>query len=286
MMENVVISNPKRFEELKKKFREDSAKKLLILSDFDRTLTHLFVEGERIPSMISILRSDEKYLGKEYCLKAQELFNKYHPFEINSTLPLERKKKLMDEWWRSHFELLIKLKLNKKILERLVSCKKIKLRKGAEDFFNLLKNCKIPLVIISASGIGDAIPMLLKKEGKLFQNIYIISNFFTWDKNRNAIGIKKPLIHSLNKNEIILKNFQFFEKIKKRKNVILLGDNLEDIEMVKGFDYNLLMKIGFLNENVKENLESYKKIYDVLILNDGSMEFIYFLLREIIKWRN
>ena len=53
--------------------------------------------------------------------------------------------------------------------------------------------------------------------------------------------------------------------------------------MVKGFDYENLIKIGFLNENVEENLESFKANYDVLILNDSSMDYINKLLREIVN---
>jgi len=63
----------------------------------------------------------------------------------------------------------------------------------------------------------------------------------------------------------------------------LLGDNLEDIGMVDGFEYDNLLKIGFLNENIEENLENYKKAFDIVILNDGSMEFVNNLLKEIIK---
>ncbi len=63
----------------------------------------------------------------------------------------------------------------------------------------------------------------------------------------------------------------------------MLGDNLEDIGMVDGFEYDNLLKIGFLNENIEENLENYKKAFDIVILNDGSMEFVNNLLKEIIK---
>jgi ATP-dependent Clp protease adapter protein ClpS len=52
--------------------------------------------------------------------------------------------------------------------------------------------------------------------------------------------------------------------------------------MIKGFDFENLIKIGFLNEKVKENLEEYKKVYDVLITNDSSMEFVNELLKEIL----
>jgi 5'-nucleotidase len=62
---------------------------------------------------------------------------------------------------------------------------------------------------------------------------------------------------------------------------MLLGDGLGDIKMIEGFDYDNLIKIGFLNENVEENLEQYKRSYDVLILNDSSIGYVNGLLREI-----
>ncbi len=69
---------------------------------------------------------------------------------------------------------------------------------------------------------------------------------------------------------------------KNRKNIILLGDNLEDIGMVKGFNYDNLIKIGFLNENVEENLEQYKRNYDVIILNDSPLDYVSGLLKKMI----
>jgi 5'-nucleotidase len=51
--------------------------------------------------------------------------------------------------------------------------------------------------------------------------------------------------------------------------------------MVEGIKYNEIIKIGFLNNNIEENLEQYKKAYDVVILNDGSMNFVNKLLKQI-----
>jgi len=86
----------------------------------------------------------------------------------------------------------------------------------------------------------------------------------------------------MNKDETTIHSFPFYNKIKDRKNVLLLGDSLEDIGMVKGFDYKNLIKVGFLNENVDENLEIYKKNYDMLLLNDSSMDAVNKLLEDII----
>jgi 5'-nucleotidase len=123
--------------------------------------------------------------------------------------------------------------------------------------------------------------MFLKKEKCFYSNIYIISNSFKWDKNGKAIGVKEPVIHSLNKDETMVKNFPFYKKIKNRKNVILLGDSPEDVGMVEGFAYKNLIKIGFLNEDVDKNLKLYKKVFDVLILNDSSLHFIKSLIKKL-----
>ena len=190
----------------------------------------------------------------------------------------------MNEWWMTHFNLLIKSGLNKKDIENVIKSRKIKLRHGFSDFLNILKENNIPLVIMSSSGLGnEAISMYLKQEKKLYDNIHIISNSYKWDENDNLIGVKQPIIHIMNKDETAIQNFPVFETIKNRKNVLLLGDGLNDIGMVKGFDYKNLIKIGFLNENVEENLESFKANYDVLILNDSSMDYINKLLREIVN---
>jgi len=283
IMKDVIIPNPKKLEKSKSTISGDGADKLHILADFDRTLTPAFIEGQSTPSIIAILR-DGSYLTPDYAKKAHELYNKYHPIEIDPKIPIEKKKKAMNEWWETHFNLLIKSRLNKKDLERIVESKKIKFRNKALEFIDFLKAHNIPLVIMSSSGLGnDVISMILKKEGKLYDNVHIISNSYEWDEGGNMIAVRKPFIHTMNKDETSVRGFPAFEVIKHRKNVLLLGDNLDDIGMIKGFDYDNLINIGFLNENVEENLEHYKKNYDVVILNDSSMDYVNKILKEMLK---
>jgi len=52
--------------------------------------------------------------------------------------------------------------------------------------------------------------------------------------------------------------------------------------MIEGFNYNNLIKIGFLNENTEENLEIYKNNFDIIILNDSDTGYINKLIKEII----
>lgn len=282
-MENVIISDPARLEKLKKSILEQGKDKFHVLADFDRTLTKAFVNGKKIPSIISVLR-DEDYLSPEYSKKAKVLANKYHPIEINPSIPIEEKKKAMHEWWTQHFDLLIKSGLNKKHLERVIEEGKVQFREGTLEFLDFLHEKEIPLVIMSSAGLGgDSISMYLEKHKKLYDNVHIVSNSYEWDSDGNAVGVKKPIIHSMNKNETAIQNYPVFDLIKDRKNVLLLGDNIGDIGMITGFDYNNLIKVGFLNEKIDENLEQCKEGFEIILLNDTDFNYVNGLLKEIVR---
>ena len=283
MMENVVIQDPKKLEKIKRSISKAGVKKLHVIADFDKTLTRAFVNGEKRPSLISILR-DGEYLTPDYAAKAHALYDKYYPIEADPKISLLEKKKAMRTWWQTHFALLIKLGLNKKDLEKVVVSEKIEFREDALDFFDTLHSHKIPLIILSATGLGkETISLFFKKRGKMYDNIYIISNSFEWDEKGNMIGVKQPIVHSMNKDETVVKDFpEAFKMVEDRKNVLLLGDILGDIAMIDGFDYDNLIKIGFLNENIDQDLKYFKNDYDIVLLNDSSMKPINNLLKEII----
>jgi 5'-nucleotidase len=113
MVKEIIIVNEKDFEKKKKEIIKDGAEKLHILSDFDRTITYGLNDGKRTPTVISQLRSDVKYLGEDYPIRASDLFEIYHPIEIDPKIPLEKKKKKMDEWWMKHFNLIAEYDLEK-----------------------------------------------------------------------------------------------------------------------------------------------------------------------------
>ena len=116
--------------------------------------------------------------------------------------------------------------------------------------------------------------MSLDKKRRLYDNVYIVSNSFEWDEKGNAIGVKKPIIHGMNKDETVIQTFPFFNVIRHRTNVLLLGDSLSDVDMVKGFDYENLIRVGFLNKDIENSLEAYKRNFDIIILNDSPMDYV------------
>lgn len=280
IMQNILIPNKDDFESKVKKIISDGSKKLHILSDFDGTLTKEFVNGKKVPSIISHLR-DGSYLTKEYAEKAHELYDRFHPIEIDPNLSKEEKSRKMLEWWTTHYDLLMKTGLNKKDIKKIILDGKIVLREGIDKFLEMLDKKNIPLIIMSSSGLGDAIPLALKHEKLLFPNIYTISNSFIWDRSGKATKIKEPIIHSYNKKEIVIKDFPIYDDIKERKNVILLGNTIADIDMIEGFECDILLKIGFLNDEKETPIEEFKKHFDVVLLNDQGMDFINDLLKNI-----
>ncbi len=276
-MKNIIINNKTSFDKILNNMITWWKENLHILADFDRTLTQAFSDWEYRASLISILY-EEGYLSEKYQKTAQWFASKYRPIELDNNIPMEEKKKAMEEWRTKHKLLLIEEGITKQDIYKAMKSQNINLRQWSKEFFEILDKNNIPLIIISAGGLWTlSIEKYLENQKSLKNNIYLIWNEFIREWNK-AIDFK-----TFNKDETVVKEFpEIYEKIKDRKNVILLWDSISDVKMVDGFDYDNLLKIGFLNKDVDKNLENYIKNYDVVITNDDSMRFINKLFEEIL----
>lgn len=274
------VKNQEKLNKKIVKFKKDGIKKFHVVSDYDKTLTKCFDNGKKIHSTIALIR-DGKYLTEDYPKKAYALFDKYNPIETDDTLDEEYKSKKMKEWWKTHEKILISSGMHKDIIKDIINKYPEILREGIHEFLDLLNKESIPLLIFS-SGIGNIIEGYLKKENLLTPNIHILSNTFDFDKKGYAIGYKEEVIHLFNKSEKKITNKKYKELISKRTNVLLLGDSLGDLGMANDLNSDVL-SIGFLNEKVNEKLELYKEKFDVVITNDGDMNHINSLLKQIIQ---
>lgn len=279
-MKGILISN---LESLKKKIeqiKKDGVSHLHIVSDFDRTLTPAFIDGKKPSTSFAQIR-EGGYLSEKYFQKAQVLFHKYQPLEISQEISLEEKKKHMSVWWEAHLNLMVKYGLQKSFIEDVINKKILKFRKGTKEFLDVLAIHKIPILIFSA-GLGDIIKEFMISEGVMHHNIHIISNLFEFDTHGKAIGCHKPVIHTFNKDEGQIKDSPYYEQIKNKRNAILIGDMLSDCDMVHGLSHENVIKIGFLNENIEKLKDEFLKNFDVIVLNDGTFDYINALLKEII----
>jgi 5'-nucleotidase len=186
----------------------------------------------------------------------------------------------MQEWWETHEKLLIESGMHRKVIDDILGRYPKMFREGTLAFLDYLISHKIHLLIFS-SGIGNLIEGYLKQEDKLTSNIHILSNTFNFDSEGYATGYKNGIIHVMNKSETKIEDEKYRDLISKKNNVILLGDSLGDLGMVNDLDINIIIKIGFLNEDVESKLELYKSKFDVVITHDDSMDYVNQLLHEL-----
>lgn len=277
-MLDIIISNPAEFERKKTVLKSGGANNLHVVADFDKTLTMGTWKGEKRFSLIELIRR-YKYLPDAYVQDAYALADHFRPIEYDSSLPLAERKTMMNEWWSTHMKHMSAHGLNKEIIERIIREQELGPREGLRTFLNTLSARGIPLLILSAS-MTDLIEGFLRKEGMMHANVHVISNKLAFDSQGKVTGYSGAIVHSLNKNETVIRDTPYYAQIAARPNVLLLGDNRSDVQMVEGLAHDCVLKIGFLNDDVEKNLDAYKQVYDVLILNDGKMDFVNKLLGE------
>ena len=67
-----------------------------------------------------------------------------------------------------------------------------------------------------------------------------------------------------------------------RNNCILLGDNIGDLGMASCLDsIDNIITVGFLNDNIEARISEYMDAFDVVILDDGSMDWILDLFAKL-----
>lgn len=233
-----------------------------VVADFDKTLT----EGNSNSTWAVMANANG--INEEYTKKRNELYNIYRPKEIDMTISDEEKSKFMNEWWQKHISLFFEYGLQEESVKKSIIDGGLKFREGAREFLGKMRDMSVPVIIISA-GIGNIIEQFLNKENCYFDNIFILSNFVKF-KNGIIEKIEGDTIHSLNKNVVRLPK-EILEKLVSRKNIILLGDNVADLKMIKNEDLPKAVTVGFLDEKIEENLEYYNNEFDVVLTNQSSL---------------
>jgi len=144
-----------------------------------------------------------------------------------------------------------------------------------------LESQAVPLIVMSA-GLGDIIEAMFRQHHAGFSGLHVIANRYDFDQYGLVVGNSEPVIHTFNKNDVTLHGLPDYEAIRRRRNVVLLGDSASDPEMVIGFDYDHLLKVGLLNEKVEERLPAFRAAYDVVVIGDGGLEPVINLLEQIL----
>ncbi|XP_012524981.1 7-methylguanosine phosphate-specific 5'-nucleotidase [Monomorium pharaonis] len=260
--------------------RRDGTSNLQIVTDFDLTVTKQHINGRHVLSSFGMFRKC-KQLPEQYLKEAKLLYNKYRPMEIDPHLPLDEKADAMRDWMDAAQNLLKGIEFDPHELEEIAKAFENILRDGTEKFFEKLYDARVPIVVFSA-GLGDIVEAVLRYHNALFDNVKVISNFLKYDGNQ-LDGFKNDvLIHVYNKNECALvKDHEMI--LQKRPNVLLMGDTIGDAHMVQGIKgTKAVLKIGFLYEHVEASLNSFMENYDIVLVDDQTMQVPMEILQHIL----
>ncbi|KAL3313563.1 5'-nucleotidase, cytosolic III [Cichlidogyrus casuarinus] len=285
------INNTKRKLE---RFMQLNIKSLQVVSDFDRTLSKFKFNGVNNLSCYGVFEQDPELTP---LVRSKELTKKYYPIEINPNMPDHEKLRYMIEWWEQAHEVMIQAKLHKDCLIKTAYAATVYLREQVPEFIQLAQLHHIPVLIFSA-GLGDVIEPIMKKANLYLNNVHIVSNFMAFNQEGLLVGFKEPLIHVFNKNIATVCEMDYYKtESSKRSCVLLCGDSTGDVHMSDGANFiseeehatpvenskTTVLRIGFLNEHVEENLDRYKEIYDIVLVDDDSFDLPMLILRSMIE---
>jgi HAD superfamily hydrolase (TIGR01544 family) len=288
-----------------KKFTLDGPDQLLVIADFDRTLTPYY--KQRSDPNAPLVQESSSHgllmtspvLSPRVCVGEQELFARFYPVEMSPTLSAEEKLPFMEQWWNSAHALLLEYKLTKVQVEKAVELGSLSFRPGFHPLFKLLHDQRLPTLVFSA-GLYDVIHAALEQEfaaeherdgesasgdGRVStpSNVHVVSNMMRFNAQGVIEGFDGKVIHSLNKTARVLLDSPFWEscQLDKRRNVLLLGDSKGDARMAEGLNADEIIRVGFLNVHVDEELSEYLDLFDVVLTHDASLLPVQMLVEQI-----
>lgn len=250
---------------------------IFFILDFDGTIT----SWQSVSSLWLFRRSG--VLGVEFEKRSLDLFEYFHPFEIDHTLTQTERGKLMFEWHSQSFLALKEFELTFEKYEKILWFHNlIQLRGGIREFLQELYVLQIPVIIFSA-GVESIIRRFLQENNLLYTNIDIVANSLFFDSDGKFTGISEtwfiyPTEKTWDKIPEIVKN-----KISNRKYTVLCWDMMDDVTMAPTEDNNWLLKIGFLNTRSQESKAWYDAVFDIVVNNDSNDAWVFTTILEAIK---
>ncbi|PAV79996.1 hypothetical protein WR25_07709 [Diploscapter pachys] len=283
---NVKIKNPDLVKTKIVKFISEGQDRLLVLSDWDFTLSKYIDEnGKRCDSCYCVFDEGARSVDPEFCKRFISLLHKYGPIEHNHSMTIQEKVPYMEEWWRQSHNEIINVGFTRQQVEKFVGNSKMKLRGNCIELMRNLQVAKVPLIIFSA-GIGNVIDIYLRQTmGEMPRNTHIVSNMMIYGENDKVVDFSTPVIHVYCKNSTVIPgNASFANEIHGRPNVLLMGDSLGDVSMDVGAkEEQASLKIGFVNHDPDSLVEKYMDHFDIVIVMDQSMEVPNLIINEILS---
>ena len=275
---------------------------IIFITDFDYTITKKYNYQKNSTLFSSYRFYDESLIGgdQQKILDIQnQLCNEYMKYETDNTYDKKIREQKVHEFYSKSLDVYINPKFTRnsigKMLEKFKE--KYELRKYTKELFELLIKFEIPIVIVSG-GVKEVIIDLLKTSINNFEKylsekkIIIIANELYFEEDKGCIGHSTNVIYAFNKSNFVKETIK--NNFPQVKNVIVMGDHLNDFDSVQDLeiDKNDIIGIGFVNikpeilndetkkEIIKKNVEEYNNVYDVNLIGDNDFDFIIKLFEK------
>ncbi|XP_068148158.1 7-methylguanosine phosphate-specific 5'-nucleotidase [Drosophila tropicalis] len=276
------ILHPTRVERIINEFIQGGPERMQMVSDFDYTITKQRTDdGGKVLSSFGIFNAC-KSLPDTFKAETDKLYHIYRPIEIDPHMAKDDKVKYMIEWWTKSSEVTSGFPFDQTEIDDIASKFKHALRDRTHELFEDLQRMQIPLLVFSA-GLGNSVVSVLKQADIMYPNVKVVSNFLQY-RDGLLDGFQQPMIHTFNKNETVLDGHEYYDLVHSRDHIIVMGDSLGDADMASGVPSSShILKIGFLFDHVEANMEKYMNTFDIVLVDDQTMDVPRALLELIEK---
>ena len=289
-----------KLKDFKKKFSLNSSSFSAIF-DFDFTMTQKYtykpMKSDKCHySCYKLFALGELGNNKIIDEECEKINEKYSVYENDKSIDFNKRKKYLYEWYCESLKIMVSIEFRRSEITDLIinNPNYYEFRPKLIECLKLLLSMHIPIIIISG-GIEEVVVDVLRLyfndiESLIEKNeLNIISNKFIYDNNNSGkvVDYDRNIVFTLNKDEF-LKSFinKSFPTI---TNCFCFGDNYADYDCVLNIlegQKDKLIGYGFLNflpskfgkeENKteeEESLNGYKKVFDVVQLNDSGFEIV------------
>ncbi len=262
-MSNIIIGNPETYE---RKIQLLNPEKVIIVADFDHTITAArWASKSSFDLFWTIPRLREGFEQER-----AKLFDKYYPYEVDSTLTKDVRDMWMQRWWAEAIELHKRYKLHADDLSGIDYDRSV-IRDGWRKFLWFCNDEGIPVHILSA-WVRQVIEGTLHHNNMNYENMSIIANTLIWDNDGYNSGTNpNPPIYTGNKIDHTVDATG--------KQVILFWDSIDDASMAHPQHDETTLRIALYNPWTKRTIEEYLTRFDLVISCSTSTTDEWYLQR-------
>lgn len=161
------------------------------------------------------------------------------------------------------------------------------MRYGISDLIKALHKLALKLHVVSA-GVRPVVKECFYHLGKdkatkeVKATIEYCMTPEIYDEKKIIVGFLEPIIITTNKHLFV--SHEKYPYIAKGGNAIVMGDLVEDLQIIKNLELTNVISIGFLNappDPKSKDFDKYSTAFDIVILNDGNLTHVAELIKHI-----